>query len=130
MNKHHKVKLAIELKPRSKIWIEKGNEYALGGGIAQILSAIRKTSSIKNASVLLKESYRYVWGRIQKTEEVMGVKLVETIVGGQSKARTQLTEFANRIIDPYLKFESTARKQIDRAFEQMMKDINKKGSKK
>jgi molybdate transport system regulatory protein len=114
----------VKLEPCAKFWFEKGGEYAFGGGIAQILSAIRKTGSIKDASILLKESYRYVWGRIQKAERVMGLKLIETTVGGQDRKRTQLTEFAEKIINPYLKFESTTRHQINRAFKKMMKEIN------
>jgi len=125
MNKNKAINLSINIKPRSKVWLDKGGEYAFGGGIAAILSAIRKTGSIKEASLALNESYRYVWGRIQKAEEILGVKLIETTVGGQGRQRAQLTEFAHRILDPYLKFESTTRKQIDRAFNQMMKTINR-----
>jgi len=130
MAKNVKIKVLIELRPYSKVWLEKGGRYAFGGGIAAILLAIRKTGSIKSASILLKESYRYVWGRIQKIEEILGVKLIETMVGGQSRERAQLAEFANKILEPYLRFESSTRKQIDHGFAQMMKEINKKGVKK
>lgn len=130
MANNKRIQVSIELEPYWKVWLEKGGDYAFGGGIAAILSAIRKTGSIKGASVLLNESYRYVWGRIQKAEEVLGVKLVETMVGGQTRERAQLTGFADRILDPFLKFESTVRKQVDRAFERMMKGINKKGVRK
>lgn len=125
MIKTKRNKSLIKLKPYSKFWLEKGGEYAFGGGIASILSAIRKTGSIKDASILLNESYRYVWGRIQKAEKVMGVRLIETMVGGQDRKRTRLTDFADKILNPYLRFESATRKQIDRAFNKMMKEINK-----
>ena len=125
MTKNKKIRSLIELEPYSKFWLEKRGEYAFGGGIAAILSAIRKTGSIKDASALLKESYRYVWGRIQKAEKVMGVRLIETMVGGQDRHRTRLTDFANKILNPYLRFESTTRKQIDCAFNKMIKEINK-----
>jgi molybdate transport system regulatory protein len=130
MPKNNKINVSIEFKPCSKIWLVKGEEYAFGGGIAGILSAIRKTGSIKGASVLLKESYRYVWGRIQKTEEVLGVKLIETTVGGQSKSRAQLTEFAERLLNPYIKFEATINKQVNKAFLQMLNEIKRGGNKK
>jgi len=130
MTKSCKVRLSIELKPHSKIWLQRGNEYAFGGGIAEILGTIHKTGSIKKAALLLGESYRYVWGRIQKTEEVMGIKLIETTVGGQDKARSALTDFAFRILNPYMRFEANIQKQINSAYRKMMKEINKaKGEK-
>ncbi|MFA5794643.1 MAG: LysR family transcriptional regulator [Candidatus Brocadiia bacterium] len=120
----NKIKVSVELRPFHKVWLQKGGEYAFGGGIAEILAAIRKTGSIKAAAESLDESYRYVWGRIQKTEEILGVKLIETTVGGQGSQRTQLTDFAQRILDPFLRFEANTRKQIEREFNRMMKLIN------
>lgn len=113
-----------ELKPHFKVWLVKRGKYAFGGGLAAILAAIRETGSIKAASVLLKESYRYVWGRIQKSEAVLGIKLIETTVGGRVRQRAQLTAFARRLLEPYLRFEQTARQQMDRAFARMFKEIN------
>lgn len=126
MAKMRKINIAIELRPRSKVWLERKGTYAFGGGIAGILDAIRRTGSIKAAAESLNESYRYVWGRIQKTEEVLGVKLIETVLGGQSASRAQLTDFARRMLEPFLRFESTTRQQIDRAFNRMMKEIERK----
>ncbi|MFH1227940.1 MAG: LysR family transcriptional regulator [Planctomycetota bacterium] len=126
MAKNNKIRVSVELKPFHKVWLQKGGEYAFGGGIAGILVAIRKTGSIKAAAESLNESYRYVWGRIQKAEEVLGVKLIETTVGGQSSQRAQLTDFARRILDPFLRFDANTRKQIDREFNRMMKSIHRK----
>jgi molybdate transport system regulatory protein len=114
-----------DIKPVLKIWFERKGEYAFGGGIAKILEAIHKTGSITKAAISLEESYRYAWGRIQKTEEIMGVKLVKTTIGGQDKARASLTEFALKILYPYMRFESTVRKQTENAYRKMMRDINK-----
>ncbi|MBI4712052.1 MAG: LysR family transcriptional regulator [Planctomycetes bacterium] len=103
----------------SKIWLEKNGRYAFGGGIARILSAIRDNGSIKDAAGRLKQSYRYVWGRIRKTEQALGRKLVETSVGGTGQSRTHLTPFAGRLLKPYIRFETNIRKNVDAQFRKL-----------
>lgn len=112
-----------KLKICSKIWIEKNGQYAFGSGIAEILVAVRKTGSLTGAAELLGESYRYLWGRVRKTEKVFGRKLVQTMVGGTGKKRARLTEFGNKILGPYVEFEKKAVKHVDAGFAKLMKDI-------
>ncbi len=118
--------MAGKLKICSKIWIEKNGEYAFGSGIAGILIAVRKTGSLTGAAELLGESYRYLWGRIRKTEKVFGRKLVQTTVGGHGKKRARLTEFGNKILGPYVEFEKQAIKYVDAGFAKLIKDISNK----
>lgn len=109
----------MPLKLYSKIWLEKNGRYAFGGGIARILVAIETTGSIKDTAGRLKQSYRYVWGRIRKTEQTLGRKLVETSVGGTGKSRTHLTPFAGRLLKPYVRFEANIRKYVDAQFRKL-----------
>ncbi|MBI5360079.1 MAG: LysR family transcriptional regulator [Planctomycetes bacterium] len=118
--------MSNKLKICSKIWIEKNGEYAFGSGIAEILAAVRKTGSLSEAAELLGESYRYLWGRIRKTERVFGRKLVQTTVGGHGKKRAKLTVFGNKIIGPYMKFEKDAVKHVDAGFARLMKNFGSK----
>lgn len=127
-NRHRK--RAAKLRPCLKIWLEKDGRYAFGGGVAQALKAIQKTGSIKQAATLVNQSYRYMWGKVKKTEKALGIILIQTTMGGQNKERTQLTEFAKRIVDPYLRLEITIDKYLNNAFERVVKQINKKGERK
>ena len=113
------------LRPHSKIWIERDGQYAFGGGVAEILSAVHKTGSIRQASKLLGESYRYVWGRIRKAEEVLGIILVETTIGGQDEKRARLTKIALALIKPYIRFETKIRKEVNNHFDKIINTLNK-----
>ena len=96
-------KTAIEkrLTPRAKVWLELEGQYAFGFGISEILKAVEAAGSIKAAAVALGKSYRYVWGRIKKAEQVIGQPLVTTRVGGPGSGRSSLTELAVRLVRDY-----------------------------
>ena len=113
------------LKPRSKIWIERNGQYAFGGGVAEILAAVHKTGSIRKASELLGESYRYVWGRIRKAEEVLGVILVAPTIGGKAEKRARLTKIAMALLKPYIRFETKIRKEVNNHFDKIIKTLTK-----
>src|SRR5437016_14338710 len=75
------------LVPRVKVWIELGGRYAFGLGISDILQAVGRAGSIKQAAADLGKSYRHVWGRIKEAEECLGRPLVEARVGGRGARR-------------------------------------------
>jgi molybdate transport system regulatory protein len=86
------------LTPRVKVWLEAGGQYAFGLGIAEVLQAIERTGSIKQAAADVGRSYRYVWGRIKKAEQALGRQLVEAHVGGTGRQRSSLTPDARRLV--------------------------------
>jgi molybdate transport system regulatory protein len=92
----------VQFTPRVKVWLEIDGCYAFGLGIGEILQAVERAGSIKHAAIALGKSYRYVWGRIKKAEDVLGQPLVETQVGGQGLQRSSLTAEARRFTDAYL----------------------------
>jgi molybdate transport system regulatory protein len=81
--------------------LETGGRYAFGFGISEILLAIDRAGSIKQAASDLRKSYRYVWGRIKQAEEVLGHSLVESQVGGKDTHRSSLTPEARRLVDGF-----------------------------
>jgi molybdate transport system regulatory protein len=89
------------LTPRIKVWLEIDGEYGFGLGIADILSAVDRTGSIKQAAADLGKSYRYVWGRIKEAERALGQTLVQTQIGGQGDQRSALTPLARRYTDTF-----------------------------
>jgi molybdate transport system regulatory protein len=95
----------LPLSPRIKVWLEvRGGGYAFGLGISEILQAVDRAGSIKQAAADLGKSYRHVWGRLKEAQRALGRQLVEAQVGGQGSHRSSLTPEARRLVDAYLKF--------------------------
>jgi molybdate transport system regulatory protein len=90
------------LVPRVKVWLETEGCYAFGLGIAEILQAVDRAGSIKQAAGHLGKSYRYVWGRIKEAEHALAQPLVETRVGGQGTHRSFLTPVARKLVNAFL----------------------------
>jgi molybdate transport system regulatory protein len=88
--------------PRVKVWLETEGRYAFGFGISEILQAVDRAGSIKQAASDLGKSYRYVWGRIKEAEHTLGQPLVETQVGGKDTHRSCLTPAARQLVDDFL----------------------------
>jgi molybdate transport system regulatory protein len=93
---------APPLAPRVKVWLEAGGRYAFGYGVGEILLAVDRAGSLKHAARALGKSYRYVWGRVKKTERDLGVRLVETQVGGRGDRRSALTPEARELVDAFM----------------------------
>jgi molybdate transport system regulatory protein len=90
------------LTPRVKVWLEVVGRYGFGFGVSEILRAVERAGSIKQAADDLGKSYRYVWGRIKDAEQAIGQALVETQVGGQGTQRSSLTEPAKQLVADFL----------------------------
>jgi molybdate transport repressor ModE-like protein len=108
------------LVPRTKVWLEARGRYAFGFGIAEILQAVDRAGSIKQAAADLGLSYRYVWGRIKEAEQALGRRLVEARVGGVGSRRSSLTPEARRLLATFLAFRGRvaqlAQEEFDRYF--------------
>lgn len=90
--------LRKRITPRVKVWLEIDGRYVFGFGISEILKSVRSAGSIKEGAQLMGKSYRYAWGRIKKAEAALGVRLVETRVGGRGTARSSLTPQAQQLV--------------------------------
>jgi molybdate transport system regulatory protein len=90
------------LVPRVKVWLEARGCYAFGFGMSEILQAVDRAGSIKQAASRLGKSYRYIWGRIKKAEQALGQQLVETQVGGKDSQRSFLTAPARQLVGDFL----------------------------
>jgi len=79
-------------KIRLHLWIESNAGMMLGLGRTQLIDNIEKHGSLQTAAKKMGISYRAAWGRIKKTEEVLGYKLLEKTSGGY-----KLTELGKEI---------------------------------
>ena len=92
------------LSPRLKVWLEtEGGAYAFGYGVSEILEAVDRAGSIKQAAADLGKSYRYVWGRVKGAERALGRRLVAAQVGGRGSQRSSLTPEARRMVAAFRK---------------------------
>ena len=70
-------------KPAFKLWLETEVGYVFGPGVYNLLIAIERTGTLKEASQQLGMSYRYAWGLIKKAEEKLMEPLIDASKGGK-----------------------------------------------
>lgn len=109
------------MKVRYKVWLE-DEKLVFGDGIASVLEMIEELGSINQAAVRLKMSYRQAWGQIKETEERLGIKLLDTKVGGESGGGAQLTEEARNIMQKYRIFRQKVDEAIQDTFNQVYRE--------
>ncbi len=112
------------MKVDTKVWIEddEGN-YLFGYGIAAILEGIERLGSISAVAAERERSYRYVWGRIRKAEKILGARLVETTLGGQSQRRSRLTPHGKRWLKGFLAVRAAVKKAAATYFDKHLADF-------
>ncbi len=91
-----------EPRPTSKIWMETEEGYVFGPGVYNLLKAIKKKGTLKEASKSLDMSYRYSWGLIKKAEEKLGSSLIEASKGGrQGGGSSRITTLGEQFITEF-----------------------------
>lgn len=103
---------------KSKIWIEDENgKVVFGAGRLLILLAVQRHGSLHAAAKELAMSYRAVWGKLRATEERLGQPLLMKRVGGSRGGGSQLTPFAETLIERFQQLESLTKATADTLFE-------------
>lgn len=82
---------------RLHLWLENQGELFFGIGRAQLLFNIQQHGSIKKAAQSMGMSYRAAWGKIQQSEQALGVKLVES--RGAKREGVRLTREGEELAD-------------------------------
>ncbi len=97
---HLKAETTTRPTIRLHIWLESQGELYFGIGRAQLLYNIQSYGSIKKAAQNMGMSYRAAWGKIQQSEQALGVKLVEH--RGAKREGVRLTREGEEIADMFL----------------------------
>ncbi len=101
---------------RLNLWLENEGGMLFGHGRALLLRKIEEHGSLRRAAEDLKMSYRAAWGKLKKSEEVLGFPLVEKLGGNKSGFR--LTGPGKTLMDNYfLWYESVERQAWEMAGE-------------
>ncbi|PKL41328.1 MAG: ModE family transcriptional regulator [Spirochaetae bacterium HGW-Spirochaetae-1] len=93
-------------KPYVRIhcWLEKEGGVLFGLGRMQLLRKIEEYGSLKKAAEEMGMSYRGAWGKIKRTEELLGNNLIEKI---SNKEGYRLTAFGRELIEMYMNWISS-----------------------
>lgn len=80
----------IDATQRTHLWFETEDGMFFGLGRVQLLERIESYGSLNKAAAAMGMSYRAAWGRLKKTESVLGVALVEKTGPKQGFRLTEL----------------------------------------
>lgn len=96
--------VAVKDKPtiRLHLWLETDEGVFFGAGRAFLLQKIEEHGSLRKAAEDLGMSYRAAWGKIRKTEKVLGVKLIAQC--RSKKEGHKLTEEGLLLMEKYLQW--------------------------
>lgn len=111
----------MDIKIKSKLWLEVGGEPVFGRGRRFLLEAIDKYGSINQAAREINIPYRKAWGYIKAMEERLGFKLIDRQTGGRNGGGASLTEDAREFLKKYEALEEGIREIVDERFEIIFK---------
>lgn len=87
---------------KSNIWLEVDGKVVLSLWRVQLLKAVQETGSISRAADVMDITYRRAWDKIHQSEERLGVKLVETQIGGAGGGGAKITPEGEALIEKYV----------------------------
>jgi len=88
----------IDAVQRTHLWFETGDGMFFGLGRVQLLERIETCGSLNKAAAAMGMSYRAAWGRLKKTEAVLGEALVEKT---GPKQGFRLTPLGRELVDKF-----------------------------
>lgn len=101
---------------RLHIWLETSDGVYFGMGRAMLLLKIEEHGSLRKAAEDLGMSYRAAWGKLRKTEAILGVKLIENSRSKRDGCR--LTEEGRLLMEKFFEwFKVVERNALDAAKE-------------
>ena len=110
------------LEPRLKVWVEKEGQLVLSDYRVRLLEAIAAKGSLAEGAAAMGLSYRRAWGKVKEIEANLGMKLVESTVGGPGGGGSHLTPAAERLLAQYNRFRRALSELADREFERSFSD--------
>lgn len=103
-------------RPRSKIWLERGDRVALSEWRVELLTAVDRTGSLAAAAAELAVPYRTAWTRLKETEEALGFRLLDTQVGGAEGGGSSITPEARQLLERFKRVMAGIAELVDQRF--------------
>jgi molybdate transport system regulatory protein len=99
------------------LWIETPDgEILFGQGRLTILEAIEKHGSLTAAADALGMSYRGLWARIRRSEQRLGLQLVESHAGRGPSSGTRVTHTGKELMHRYRDLRQSVLDAAEEAF--------------
>jgi molybdate transport system regulatory protein len=89
----------VIMEIKYQFWLENNGEVILSKTCDALLRGIDELHSLYATTRLLKKSYRSAWGKIRKSEELLGFRLVESKGPGKGLYLTEEARAVLEIID-------------------------------
>lgn len=103
-----------------KLWIAAASGAGVfGEGRYRLLTLIDKHGSLKKAAETMNMSYRKAWGDIRKSEERTGRRLITRTCGGRHGGGSQLTPFAEKLLQAYRSLKDRTRETAQKEYEKL-----------
>ncbi len=101
----------IEVRPRIRV-LHKG-EILLGPGKADLLDAIDRTGSIRQAALELGMSYMRAWTLVRTMNDGFKSPLVERLRGGADRGGARLTRTGRAVLEIYREMQTESSRAIE-----------------
>jgi molybdate transport system regulatory protein len=95
------------LEPQLKLSVLEDNRLVFGDAEMRLLDAIARQGTLAEGAATLGLSYRIAWGKLRALEASIGVRLVETTVGGNGGGSSRLTDTAKDLVGRYNHFRES-----------------------
>ncbi len=105
-------------KMRLHLWLETEDGLYFGLGRALLLAKIEEYGSLRKAAEELGMSYRAAWGKIKKSEEILGVKLIAQ--NTSKREGCQLSPAGKTYMESYLHWFEEVEREALRAAEELL----------
>src|SRR6187551_3128800 len=92
-------------RPHAHIRLDFSGTSSIGPGKIGLLEGIERTGSLSAAARALGMSYRRAWLLLHSTNEGFRQPVVELSVGGKDGGGARLTDFGQRLISDFRRFE-------------------------
>jgi molybdate transport system regulatory protein len=102
----------LSVTVRFRLWLESPSGIVFGPGRAQLLAKIEETGSLNQAAKALGISYRAAWGKLKKTEEILGFALCNKTRG---RSGYSLTDEGKRMLNDFLGWQACVQEHACRS---------------
>ena len=92
------------MEAKFNLWIEQDGQVVLSAWRVKLLEAIDAAGSISAAAERLNVPYRRAWEKVREIEQGLGLKAVDTAVGGPGGGGAHLTDAGRKAVAQFQVF--------------------------
>ena len=110
--------------PKFNFWLEIDGEVGLSVWRVRLLQAVAEAGSISGGAQLMNVPYRIAWQKINEMENRLGLKLVETHVGGRTGGGATVTPIAQEYIQRFDQLSREAQQFLHGRYQALFTDLS------